>query len=67
MFAKSIIKDSRSINDPSRVVRKPQFGASLSDYSRVIIYHHNMFTIQATGLIFKPLHCLLNLRMGPIS
>ncbi len=27
----------------------PQFGASLTDDSRVIIYDHNLFMIQATG------------------
>jgi len=28
----------------------PQFGASLNDDSRVIIYYINMFIIQATGV-----------------
>ncbi len=27
----------------------PQFGASLTDNARVIIYDHNMFIIQGTG------------------
>jgi hypothetical protein len=27
----------------------PQFGVSLADNSRVIIYDHNMFIVQATG------------------
>ncbi len=30
----------------------PQFGASLPDDSRVVIYDRNMFTVQATGLSF---------------
>jgi hypothetical protein len=27
----------------------PQFGASLADDSRVVIYNRNMFMVQATG------------------
>ena len=30
-----------------------QFGASLTDNSGVIIYDHNLFIIQAAGVIFK--------------
>jgi hypothetical protein len=30
----------------------PQFGASLPDDSRVVIYDRNMFTVKATGLSF---------------
>jgi hypothetical protein len=31
----------------------PQFGASLTDDSRVIIYDRNMVIIQATGLLYS--------------
>ncbi len=30
----------------------PQFGASLTDDVRVVIYDHNMFIIEATGRVF---------------
>ncbi len=52
MLSRSIIEDSRSINDTSTVARKlshkSQVGASLTDDSGVIIYDRNMFIIQAT-------------------
>ncbi len=39
------------INDDSRVVNKLE--TSLSDDARVVIYDHQMFIAQATGLIRK--------------
>jgi hypothetical protein len=40
------------INDDSSVINKvtPQFGASLTDDTRVIIDDHNMFIIEAIGV-----------------
>jgi len=44
-------KNIMVVNDTSRVIRMTtQLGASLTDDSRSIIYNHNMFIIQATGL-----------------
>ncbi len=37
----------------------PQYGASLTDDSRVVIYNHNMFITQATG--FTALGLLTNI------
>ncbi len=33
----------------------PQFGASLTDDARVVIYDRNMFIIQTTGAVFTTL------------
>jgi hypothetical protein len=38
----------------------PQFGASLADFSRVIIYDHNIFIVQATD------YCLVKEEKKPI-
>jgi hypothetical protein len=55
MFSKSIIEDSRSINDTTRVMRvTPQFGASLTDHSIVIIYNRNVFIITGHRLVLIP-------------
>ncbi len=49
MFSRSIIKDSRSKNDTQSCQKvMPQFGASLTDNSRVVIYNCNIFIIQAS-------------------
>jgi hypothetical protein len=40
-------KPMTNVNDDSRVVNKLE--ASLTDDTRVIIYDHNMFSVQATG------------------
>jgi hypothetical protein len=57
--SRSIIDNSGSINCKSivivsyicRVIKMmPQLGASITDNARSIIYHHNMFIMQATGL-----------------
>jgi hypothetical protein len=42
-----IINLMRIVNDNSRVINK--FDTSLTDNTRVIIYHHHMFKVQATG------------------
>jgi hypothetical protein len=52
MFSRSIIEDSRSINDTSSHQKvTPQFGASLTDHSIVIIYNRNMFIIAGHRLV----------------
>jgi hypothetical protein len=48
---------SRSLNDTSRVVRMTIVDdattwSDISDDSRGVIYDHNIFIIQATGLTF---------------
>jgi hypothetical protein len=46
MFSRSVIEDSRSINDTSSLLKvMPQFVASLTDNSTVVIYDYNMFII----------------------
>ena len=35
----------------------PQFGASLADDSRVVIYDYNMFIVQATGFVLQAKIC----------
>jgi hypothetical protein len=37
------------VNDDSRVINKLE--ASLTDDARVIIYNHQMFIVQATGML----------------
>ncbi len=39
------------VNDNSNIVNK--LGASLTDDARVIIYNHQMFTVQASGFKAK--------------
>ncbi len=60
MFSRSIIEDSKSTNQ--RVM--PQLGASLIDNSRVVIYDHNMFMIQARGNLSKNVRFL---KLGQFS
>jgi hypothetical protein len=50
------------INEDSRVINKPE--TSLTDDARVIIYDCHIFIVQATGVVFKTLCFLRNLRMG---
>jgi hypothetical protein len=47
----SVNDASRIIIDASRVM--VQIVASLTDYSRGIIYDHNMFIVEVTGSISK--------------
>jgi hypothetical protein len=54
MFSRSVIEDSRSITDTSRVFRMMTVsGATIwsPNYydSRVTIYNRNVFIVQATG------------------
>jgi len=53
MFSRSIIEDSRSINDTSRVISMMIVSDatiwSVTNDSRVVIYNLNMFIIQAIG------------------
>jgi hypothetical protein len=52
MFSRSKIEDSKSTNDTARVM--PQFGGSLTDDFRVVIYERNMFIRQATAMMRSP-------------
>ncbi len=60
MFSRSIIDDSRSVNDTSRIIRIMIVSDATtwsitddchSNNSRGVIYNHNIFVIQATGYI----------------
>jgi hypothetical protein len=55
MFSRSIIKDPRSINDTSRVIRMMIVSDatiwSVTNDSRVVIYNRNMFITQAISVM----------------
>ncbi len=51
MFSRSVIVDSRSVNDTPRVIRMLILSdAATSDDSRGVIYDSNIFKIQAAGV-----------------
>jgi hypothetical protein len=57
MFSMSLIDNTRSVNDTSRVVRMTlQLGASLTIVilvTRGVIYDRNIFMMQDTGEVFR--------------
>ncbi len=59
MFPRSVIDDSRSINDTSRVVRMTNLSGRHSDDSKGVIYKRNIFMIQATSVGVIKLFSLL--------